>query len=474
MRILYNSTKNILPIHSIECTAKLAHSLWIINLASFFPDTNLKPPVFTIFSSPLISAYKKTLLDEKETSAVLISRSQEPLFFQVMANEFEQAVCCCLLKTQQSNVYLHIYAKKGCCFTSEHAEFISLLVTPICKELRRSFVLPSPFTGVGNGQRANSALSLLQICPDMKDVEAQVRQIAPTGSLVLITGESGVGKDLVAKTIHELSPRHDNPFVKVNCGAIPDTLLDSELFGYEKGAFTGAEHAQSGYFEQAEGGTIFLDEIGELSLAAQVRLLHVLENGQIQRVGSHETKKVNIRVIAATNKDLWGEVERGAFREDLCYRLFVCHVHVPPLRERKNDIPVLIWYFLNLKAEHMNIPPKVQILEDEIRALCAYDWPGNVRELEHTIERSLIYSGDSPVLNIKIHTYRKKHPLPPPQSAEWPTLDEYMTDYMRRVLEHTGGRIKGPQGAAALLRINPHTLRSRLIKYGLLHHGRGS
>lgn len=466
IRIVYNAIKDLLPIHTIECAAKPSHSLWLINLASFSYGNSLKPQI-TTFDSLLANKHSKQMLDEKENTTVLLSRARDPQFFKVLTNGLDHAMCNCLLKTERNMVYLYIYAAKNQFFTPEDASFISRLLAPLSEELRHSFLLPSPFATLPDGQRMTSSVSLLQICPDLKDVEEQVRQIAPTDSLVLITGESGAGKDLVAKAVHELSPRRDKPFVKVNCGAIPDSLLDSELFGYERGAFTGAAHTGMGYFEQAEGGAIFLDEIGELSLAAQVRLLHVLENGQIQRVGASEPQKVNTRIIAATNKDLWAEAEAGAFREDLCYRLFVCHVEVPPLRRRRDDIPLLIWYFLNTKAAKMNMPPKLQLPKEEIQKMCAYPWPGNVRELEHTIERSLIYSGSDPRLSISIQP-RARSKIVESMDAEWPDFDVYVADYLRRALAHTGGRVKGPRGAARLLNLNPGTLRSKCLKYQIL------
>lgn len=287
IRILYNAIKDLLPLHTMECAAKPSNSLWLINLASFSHGNSLKPQI-TTFDSILANKHSKQMLDEKENTTVLLSRDRDPQFFKVLTHDLDHAMCNCLLKTERNMVYLYIYAHKNHAFTQENASFISSLLAPLSGELRRSFLFPSPFAALPDGRRMTSSVSLLQVCPGLKDVEAQVRQIAPTDSLVLITGESGSGKDMVAKAIHELSARRDNPFVKVNCGAIPDSLLDSELFGYERGAFTGAAHTGMGYFEQAEGGTIFLDEIGELSLAAQVRLLHVLENGQIQRVGASE------------------------------------------------------------------------------------------------------------------------------------------------------------------------------------------
>lgn len=469
IRLLYGVVKDRMPILGMECAAKPSHAVWMLRMVSC-PGGSAASPRLNVYGAMLVASRTKKRIESAEGNAVILSRDEEPQFFAVLAPELENSICLCLLNNERNMVYLYLYARKGCCFAPRHAEELTRLTAPLRKELADSFLFPYLFDLT---RITGNNVSLLSLCPDLAPIRKLARQIAPMESLVLLTGESGVGKDVVAKAIHEQSSRRDGPFVKVNCGAIPENLLDSELFGYEKGAFTGAEHPREGYFARADGGTIFLDEIGELSPAAQVRLLHVLESGLIQRVGATEHHKVNVRIIAATNRDLWTAAEKGQFREDLCYRLFVCHMHIPPLRERPNDIPVLIWYFLNRKSVQMNIPPKLQLKEQEIGELCIYDWPGNVRELEHTIERALVYSGDSPALNIRIHTYKKRRYIQPEPSGAWPTLDEYMAVYLRRVLEHTKGVLKGPNGAARLLGVNPGTLRSRLIKYGLLETGGG-
>ena len=470
-RLLFEALKNEMPLDSLECSAKPSHAVWLLRMASAPGHTGKSArPRLSIYEAMLVEAPTKARIESAEGGAVILSRDKEPQFFAVLAPQLENAMCLCLLNNEHNMVYLYCYASKGHIFTSEDAGLVSRLTVPLRRELANSFFFPYEFD---LNAVPNSSFKLIQLCPDLSRVEALVRQLAPLNSLILLTGESGTGKDVVARAIHELSSRSTGPFIKVNCGAIPETLLDSELFGYEKGAFTGAEQSKEGYFARADGGTIFLDEIGELSLAAQVRLLHVLESGLIQKVGAQEHHRVNVRIIAATNRDLWTEEEKGRFREDLCYRLFVCHVHIPPLRERPNDIPVLLWYFLNKKAAQIHISPKLQLVEKEINALCAYEWPGNVRELEHTVERALIYSGDSPTLNIRLHAYRKRRYIQPPPSGEWPSLEEYTADYLRRAMEHTKGVIKGPEGAAHLLNVNPGTLRSKLIRYGLLQTGGG-
>ena len=230
--------------------------------------------------------------------------------------------------------------------------------------------------------------------PAMQSVLRQVEQVADTDSTVLIQGETGTGKELIAQTIHRLSARKQRPMMTVNCAALPPTLIESALFGHEKGAFTGALRKKAGYFEFADGSTIFLDEIGELPLELQAKLLRVLEAGQFERLGSTQTITVDVRVIAATNRKLSRAVEKGNFREDLYYRLHVFPIHVPPLRERPQDIPLLVWAFVRNFARSMNKPIE-SIPRKAMQALQRYPWPGNVRELRNVIEHAMIISRGS-------------------------------------------------------------------------------
>lgn len=227
--------------------------------------------------------------------------------------------------------------------------------------------------------------------PVIRHLRAQIELVAPSSSIVLITGESGSGKELVAREIHRKSSRHKGPFVEVNCAAIPRELIESELFGHEKGSFTGAIERKKGKFELADGGTLFLDEVGDMSKDAQAKVLRVIETREFQRVGGARNIKVDVRIIAATNKDLEQEVKKGNFREDLFFRLNVIPIRVPPLRERKDDIPLLVEHFLHLIAEQFG-KPKKKISEAAMKALLEYHWPGNVRELKNLIERLFIMS----------------------------------------------------------------------------------
>jgi transcriptional regulator with GAF, ATPase, and Fis domain len=290
----------------------------------------------------------------------------------------------------------------------------------------------------------------------MRQVLSQVEQVAPTSSSVLICGETGAGKELIARAIHDLSPRKDRVIVKVNCATLPSTLIESELFGREKGAYTGALTKQIGRFEVADGSTLFLDEIGELSLELQVKLLRVLQEGEFERLGSPKTIKVDVRVIAATNRDLAKAIHDGNFREDLYYRLNVFPILVPPLRERPEDVPPLIWAFLREFGEKMGkkIPT---VTKKTMAALQQYHWPGNIRELRNVIEHAVIISSGD-VLQVRL-------PQDPPRGSDKVvTLQEVERQHIIRVLETTNGRIKGALGAARLLGLEPSTLYGKMSK----------
>jgi transcriptional regulator with PAS, ATPase and Fis domain len=289
--------------------------------------------------------------------------------------------------------------------------------------------------------------------------------VAPTDSTVLITGESGTGKEVIARYIHELSARVDRSFLSINCGALPESLLESELFGHVKGAFTGAVKDKTGLFPAADRGTFFLDEIGETTPATQVKLLRVLQQREVIPVGATEPIAVNTRVLAATNRDLEEEIKRGAFRADLFYRLNVIAMHLPPLRQRAEDIPLLAASFLARSAEQRGEPQKV-LAEDALEALLAYRWPGNVRELENALERAVILSSGNTIhvdaLPERV-TVRCAEPLVSERTPDTPTLEAIERAYIQWVLHTEGGN---KSRAADLLGIDPSTLYRKLARYG--------
>ena len=308
----------------------------------------------------------------------------------------------------------------------------------------------------------------------LKDAMYKVQQVATLDSPVLLLGETGVGKDVVANAIHYSSSRSNGPFVNVNCGAIPDTLIDSELFGHEKGAFTGALSQKRGRFERADKGTIFLDEIGELPLQAQVRLLRVLQSKEIERVGGVKTIPLDIRIIAATNRNLEDMVRLNQFREDLWFRLNVFPVWIPPLRERRSDIPALLQHFINLKSRELKLPSIPILSTGAIEPLMEYGWPGNVRELENVIERALILNPTGPLTFEHLGLRQPVENLElPGQSEHTGSLDEAISRHICRALSETKGKVNGPDGAASVLGINPSTLRNRMKKLGINYGRKG-
>jgi transcriptional regulator with GAF, ATPase, and Fis domain len=279
---------------------------------------------------------------------------------------------------------------------------------------------------------------------------------------VLLLGETGTGKGMIARAIHSRSARKERPMITVNCSSLPANLIESELFGREKGAFTGADARQMGRFELADGGTIFLDEIGEMPLELQCKLLRVLQDGEFERLGNPRTIKVDVRIIAASNRNLEEEIRGGRFREDLFYRLSVFPITISPLRQRKEDIPLLVQYFVG--KYNKKIGRKIETVSKEtLNALQKYHWPGNVRELENVIERAVITS-QGPVLQVldRFDTFRD-----PGAEQDFKALADLERDHILQVLQKTGWRIEGEKGAATLLGLNPSTLRARMRKYGM-------
>ena len=322
--------------------------------------------------------------------------------------------------------------------------------------------------------------------PVLEQVLGLVRRVAPTDSTVLVLGETGTGKELIAHAIHNMSPRYGCPFVKLNCAAIPFDLLESELFGHEQGAFTGAVAQRVGRFEMADTGTLFLDEIGDLPRALQPKLLRVLQEQEFERLGSGRTHRINVRLIAATHRDLAHMVESNEFRSDLYYRLNVFPVPVPPLREHREDIPPLVQHFASIFSRRMGkrieqIPPTT------MNAFSSYHWPGNVRELQNLVERAVIQS-DNGVLPNPLSTsqafsgsvfklggdvssigesHAKIEPGTMPETQPTDSLENVQRQHILRVLDRTGWVISGPKGAGAILNVHPNTLRSLMNRLGI-------
>jgi formate hydrogenlyase transcriptional activator len=303
--------------------------------------------------------------------------------------------------------------------------------------------------------------------PALESVLEQVEQVAPTDSTVLIQGETGTGKELIARAIHNLSARCGRPFIKLNCAAIPFDLLESELFGHERGAFTGAIAQKVGRFELADKGTLFLDEVGDIPPALQPKLLRVLQEQEFERLGSTRTQQVNIRLVAATNRNLAEMVKRNEFRSDLYYRLNVFPIPLPPLRARRDDIPALVEHFVELYSRRMDKPID-HIAPDTMSALASYAWPGNIRELQNFIERSVIVTSGN-VLQPPLATLQSSTGA---ESLGAVTLEDAERDHIRKILEQTRWVVAGPNGAAARLGIKRSTLYFRMQKLGISRSNR--
>jgi len=380
--------------------------------------------------------------------------------------------------------YLVLLSKGEEKFQDEHLKWVSLLKEPLViamsntlkhrQVLQLNELLADDNRYLHSELRRLSGDEIVGANFGLRSVMHKVRQVASLDSPVLLLGETGTGKDVIANYIHCASSRSKRPFVSVNCGAIPDTLIDSELFGHEKGAFTGALSQKRGRFERADRGTIFLDEVGELPPAAQVRLLKVLQSKEIERVGGVKTISLDIRIIAATNRNLEQMVKARLFREDLWFRLNVFPIWIPPLRDRQMDIPALIQHFINLKAKELKLAAIPTLAHGAIDPLMQYHWPGNVRELENVVERALILHPGGPLTfeHLTLGPPEKFPPLPEPDAAS-DNLDALISRHIRRVLLKTNGKVNGPDGAAAALGINPSTLRNRMQKLGIAYGRKG-
>ena len=362
-------------------------------------------------------------------------------------------------------------------YNSKHSQLVSSLMEPfaisLSNALKHNKLEQLNSSLIDNNQFLNAELqkvsgnNIIGANFGLRDVMEKVRLVSALESPVLLLGETGVGKDLIASAIHNSSPRKSGPFIKVNCGAIPETLIDSELFGYEKGAFTGAVSSRKGKFERAQGGTIFLDEIGEIPLALQARLLRVLQNKEIERIGGNKPIKLDFRFIAATNRNLESMVASNQFREDLWFRLNVFPLHLPPLRSRKMDIPALVKFFIEKKVRELKLKGIPELGKNNLKSLQDYSWPGNVRELENVIERALIMNkvgplNITPLLSVNDITVNDQT-----ITKEILPLDEMIKQHIIEALNKAKGKINGRGGAAEILGVHPNTLRNRMRNLGI-------
>jgi transcriptional regulator with GAF, ATPase, and Fis domain len=401
--------------------------------------------------------------------------------FQALGRSLDVSLMVMRLELEGSRVgSLSLMASGTEQYTDEHAKLLLLLREPFAiamanalehqEVLRLKDILVDDNRYLQRQLLSFSGSEIIGADFGLKRVMNMVRQVATLDSPVLLLGETGTGKEVIATAIHYSSPRREGPFIKVNCGAIPESLMDSELFGHEKGAFTGAITQKRGRFERADRGTIFLDEIGELPPQAQVRLLHVLQNREIERVGGTESIPVDIRILFASNRDLEAMVNSGRFREDLWFRLNVFPIRIPPLRQRKEDIPALVHHFIEKKSVELKLGVRPKLGPGALDQLRDYDWPGNVRELQNVVERALIQHGGGTLAFAELSLPRQQaHEMVGAEEQDRAILplDEINSRYIRRVLELSNGKINGPGGAAELLAVHPNTLRKKMEKLGI-------
>ncbi len=409
----------------------------------------------------------------------------EPLLRRLVPAGIEGSVLAGPLGSENEVGVLLLRARGERPFQDEHLRLVERLLEPFSAALEndrrfhevarlREAALAENRALLSRLERHDIRESIVGEESGLKEVMARVQKVAPTDAPVLILGETGSGKEVIARAIHARSPRHSGPIVRVNCGAIPTELVDSELFGHEKGSFTGAIHTHHGFFERADGGTLFLDEIGELPPAAQVRLLRILQDGSFERVGGAQSLKVDVRLVAATHRHLELMVAEGSFRRDLWYRISVFPIHLPPLRERPGDVPDLAAHFARSAGKRLGGVPLVPS-PDDIALLLAYPWPGNVRELAAVIERAAIL-GDGRRLDVAAalgsaipeeRTSEARDAEPDASATGSSSLDAAVRAHIEEALASTRGRIEGEQGAARRLGVNPHTLRARMRKLGI-------
>jgi len=476
LKAMFNFFGEILPLDSISVTSSNKNKLRFLAVVTQ-EGTSLRD------ETVLLSDEARESASAVIKNYIIFYTPSSPLQQNVAAHfksESQPSVISLVLSDDPNNVHaIALSSQVKEAYHEEHADLLRLLREPV-SALVHYFIMHVEIES--RNQRllaANEALQqrlgflakekVVGANSGLRNVIKMALRVAPMNSPVLIMGETGVGKEVIANLIHLSSTRSEKPFISINCGAIPDTLLDSELFGHEKGAFTDAIRIKRGFFEQAEGGTIFMDEVSELPLKAQVRLLRILETMEFQRVGSERVLSVDVRVIAATNRDLPVMVKDGLFREDLWFRLNVFPILIPPLRQRKEDIRELAEHFAATKTSEMNLPLQPGFSQGAFEQLQAYDWPGNVRELQNIIERELILSNEKPLsfplLGSAVHDVVDEEISE--QVPNLLTMDELVTRHIRKNLQLSNGKINGPGGAAELLGINPSTLRSKMKKLGI-------
>lgn len=424
-------------------------------------------------------SFRKPQLDNTR----IVNTSEDPVLSRVFKSLGLPSMSALIIRLIVENKRVGsvtIAANRSLRYTEKHRRMMSMLNEPFAIAFSNSLKYQDLMRIKNSLSENNTCLNqeLLRLTSEeiiggnsgLKKIMSLVRKVSALDSPVLLLGETGVGKSVIASAIHQLSPRRKGPFITVNSGAIPESLMDSELFGHERGAFTGATEQKRGRFELAHQGTIFLDEIGEMPLPVQIRMLRVVQEKTIERVGGTSPISVDIRIIAATHRNLWSMVKKKLFREDLLFRLNVFPIRVLPLRERKEDIPLMVNYFIQKKSWELKLPTLPELSRGAIDRLIQYSWPGNVRELENVLEREMILNSRGP-LQFNRLLDREMTPEfvddPLAEGKHLQKLDELVTDHILRALQLSKGTIHGQHGAAAMLGLNPNTLRSKMEKLGI-------
>ncbi len=462
---IFEFLKQVIPFERIACHSIERKTRLLTTFIEY--SFSERVPLHSYYIDELLplSALEKMLGDDHMNIVEGKNQSVVPTFIKELPYAVGSYIAFSLYVDDKKTKYmlLGFYSSKENAFSQEDVELVKTVRPTLEKILLELFLdNTQPYIYLADvGTLPSSFEEQLRSCPGMNDVMKKVDTVSKFDSTVLINGPSGCGKELVAEVIHSNSPRKTKPFVKINCGAIPESLIESELFGFEKGSFTGATQMRKGYFEQADGGTIYLDEIGELSKTAQTRLLRVLENKTIQRIGSERIINLDIRILSATHRDLWKMVQEGEFREDLYYRLAIFPIEVLPLKQRKEDIPVLVQYYYTLFTKKFQLENPPVISYKTVRNLIEQEWAGNVRQLRSAIERALLEALADEKNEIEFNF------LPDTGSQMKKAGKEFTAEEIMASLETTKGKIQGKNGAAEMLGINPATLRSRMKVLGL-------
>ncbi len=463
LHYLFTVLNTTLTVDQIHCLLRSKSNLDTMVLAEV--GTGVKtvsyslPDIYSVLSPPTdpLDDYIVNNMETDERFAI----HYNPI------NQYHSFMRVSLFETKEMVCFFGVWAVKKNAFTEEDSKDIFLCTRQLGESMLQDYSHNSQtFTHFSNSMLTD--YTLLQMCTGLKSILPRIEGVSALSVPVLLTGETGVGKGLIARSIHELSPRREQPFVQVNCGAIPENLVESELFGHERGAFTGAVSPHKGVFEQAQNGTLFLDEIGELSLNAQKRFLQTLDAFEIKRVGGSTRIPLNVRIITATNKDLLQEVAKGEFRQDLYYRINCYPIHIPPLRDRKEDILTLSRHFLHARAKFLGIPRIQYFSEQEMHLLNNYSFPGNVRELEHLIDHALIdahLTRSSEKMHYHFDFASEISGGTGLTQEAWPSLEDMEKRHIQATLQKTHGHLYGKNGAAFLLKIHPNTLKNKMVRY---------